>query len=109
MCWSNIAKEGGKCPRHFFRLFDEQHMRRAWEHGKTRRRDGVRYPLYGRGRRRFVVFTGNADRGNSNLGKPRQRVDVAHGVPSGRPTIRIVREKSFAHGFVVAGRAKMGL
>jgi hypothetical protein len=54
MCWSNIAKEGGKCPRHFFRLFDEQHMRPAWEHGKTRRRDGVRYPLYDRGRRRFV-------------------------------------------------------
>ena len=49
MCSSNIAKGGRKCPRHFFRLFDEQHMRRAWEHGKARRRDGVRYPLYDRG------------------------------------------------------------
>jgi hypothetical protein len=59
MCWSNIAKEGGKCPRHFFRLFDEQHMRPAWERGKTRRRDGVHYPLYDR--RRFVVFARNAE------------------------------------------------
>jgi hypothetical protein len=42
---SEIAKECGNCPRGFFRLFNEQHVRRAWQHGETRRRDGVRYPI----------------------------------------------------------------
>lgn len=104
---SDIVKECGNCPRGFFRLFNEQHMRRAWQYGEMRRRDnGVRYSLNNWWRRRFVAFTRNTDRGNINLGKPRELVDVPHGVPSGRPAIRVVREKSFTRSFVLACRAE---
>src|SRR5262249_7767105 len=101
---SDFAKECGNCPRGFFRLFNEQHMRRAWQYGEMRRRDGVRYSPNNWWRRRFVAFTRNTDRGNINLGKPRERVDVPHGVPSSRPAVRIVREKSFTCSFVLACR-----
>jgi hypothetical protein len=105
---SDITKECGNCPRRFFRLFNEQHMRRAWQHGEMRRRYGVRYSLNNWWRRGFVAFARNTDRRHINLWKSRQGVDVPHGVPSGRPAIRIVREKSFTHSFVLACRAERG-
>src|ERR1700733_13616739 len=102
----SFAQEVADDARRRLRLFEEEHVRGAFESRIARARDRCGHFLYRFGRRGFVELAGEAERGRPYAAETRQRINRGHGVPRLGPTLDVIGKQPRLGRFLLAACAK---